>query len=99
MYALKATFHKQGDMIYFSQLDIFRLFMRALRRGRFPIIYTGGFNPRPKMSFGNALKLGIEGDFEAVFYFEREFDPAQFKDEFSNQIPEDMTIVNVEKKR
>ncbi|MFC1515098.1 TIGR03936 family radical SAM-associated protein, partial [Candidatus Omnitrophota bacterium] len=98
MHTLKISFHKQGDMIYFSQLDIFRLFIRALRRTELPIVYTGGFNPHPKISFSNAVKLGIEGDFETTFYFEQALEPQQFKEAFTAQIPPDLVITNISPK-
>ena len=95
-YALKVTFSKEKDMIYFSQLDIFRLFMRALRRGSFEVVYTCGFNPHPKMSFSKALKLGKEGQIQTTFYFQKELSPREFKERFSEQIPPDLKIVSVE---
>jgi len=33
---------------------------RAFRRVRLPVAYTGGFSPRPKVSFGLALPTGCE---------------------------------------
>jgi radical SAM-linked protein len=96
MHTLKVTFYKQGDMIYFSQLDIFRLFMRALRRADFPIVYTAGFNPHPKISFSHAIKLGLEGSFDAKFYFEKELGPEEFKEKFISQIPKDLKVAQVE---
>ncbi|MBN2120896.1 MAG: DUF2344 domain-containing protein [Candidatus Omnitrophica bacterium] len=83
-------------MIYFSQLDIFRLFMRALRRGDYPTVYTRGFNPHPQISFTRALKLGLEGEIQTVFYFEEEIDPERFKNDFSRQVPCDLEIVSIE---
>ena len=92
MHTLKVEFLKEGDMIYFSQLDIFRLFMRALRRAGFDIIYTSGFNPHPKISFSNAVKLGVEGGFETKFYFEKKIEIDEFKERFSSQIPKGLRI-------
>ena len=83
-------------MIYLSQLDIFRLFMRALRRCNLPISYTEGFNPHPKISFVKALKLGIPGEIETAFFFEKEIDILEFEKVFSEQIPKDLKIITVE---
>ena len=95
-YILKVNFYKEKDMVFFSQLDIFRLFMRALRRANFPIIYTHGFNPHPKISFSHALKLGKEGEFKTTFYFNQEIKPQDFKRLFLGQIPADLKIISVE---
>jgi len=83
-------------MIYFSQLDMFRLFMRALRRSDFEVLYTCGFNPHPKMSLSQALKLGKAGKIQAIFYFRKELNPGEFKQRFSEQIPPDLKIMSIE---
>ena len=92
MHTLKVSFRKEGEMIYFSQLDIFRLLLRALRRAGFNIHYTSGFNPHPKLSFSRAVKLGMEGSFETTFYFEEAVTPREFKERFSAHIPDGLTI-------
>ncbi len=49
----------KGDLIRFvGHLDLMRMMERAMRRSGFPIRYTEGFNPRPRMSFASALTLG-----------------------------------------
>jgi radical SAM family uncharacterized protein/radical SAM-linked protein len=44
---------------YASHLDLVRAFYRALRRSELPIAYTQGFSPRPLVSFGPPLPVGI----------------------------------------
>ena len=95
-HALKVVFSKEGDMIYFSQLDVFRLCMRALRRCGFELFYTSGYNPHPKMSFYNALKLGKSGELGVTFYFSEEVSVDTFKEEFSKQIPNGLKILSAE---
>ncbi len=94
-YALKTEIKKSGDAVYFSQLDIFRLFIRALRRSGLPILYTNGFNPHPKINMGEALKLGKKGILNIIFYFETLVPPEEFKEKFSSQIPQGLEIVSV----
>lgn len=94
-YSLKAEIIKSGDAVYFSQLDIFRLFIRALRRSSLPVLYTNGFNPHPKINMGNALKLGKEGTLNIIFYFETLVSPEEFKEKFSIQIPQELEIISV----
>ncbi len=43
---------------YVGHLDLMRVFERAMRRSRFPVAYTQGFNPRPRMAFASALTAG-----------------------------------------
>lgn len=56
---LRIKFTKDGDMRWLSQLDIARTLVRVLRRAKIPILFTSGFSPHPKISFGPALALGI----------------------------------------
>ncbi len=84
-------------MIYFSHLDLLRLLYRALRRTSLPIVYTSGFNPHPKISSGNALKLGKEGPTEVKFYFCEKIEPEEFKEIFQKELPPGLKIEKIEK--
>jgi len=83
-------------MIYISQLDLLRLFQRALRRTDLPIVLTKGFNPHPKISFKRALKLGVESfNEEASFYLEIPVEPEVFREKLQKQLPEGIEILSV----
>jgi radical SAM-linked protein len=41
-----------------------RAFERGMRRANFPVGYSQGFNPRPKMAFASALSVGATSDWE-----------------------------------
>src|SRR5947209_7984306 len=41
-----------------------RCFERAMRRAEFPVGYTQGFNPRPRMAFASALSVGATSAWE-----------------------------------
>lgn len=43
-----------------------RTFERALRRANFPLAYTKGFNPHPKLNFSAPLSVGVIGECEYV---------------------------------
>jgi hypothetical protein len=57
-------FTKGTSVRYVGHLDLMRVFDRAFRRSGFPIAYSQGFNPRPRMSFASALTLGATSDGE-----------------------------------
>lgn len=95
-YQIKVTFYKKGNAIYLSHLDLLRLFTRALRRADFPIYYTSGFNPHPKIKMGQALKLGKEGEVTARFYFCDKIKTTEFENKVSEQIPPGLKIINIE---
>ena len=52
---IRFRFSKVGKVRFTSQRDVARMWERALRRARLPLAYTGGFSPRPQLSFGLAL--------------------------------------------
>jgi len=91
-YPVKVMLSKSKDMRFFSQLDLFRLLERALRRSGLPVYFTQGFNPRVKISFVSALKLGIEGQIEATFYFTEYVSPATLKEKMGPQLAEGLEI-------
>src|SRR5207248_297394 len=57
---LRVRFVKLGKVRWTSHRDVSRMWERAFRRARLPVAYTGGFSPRPKVSFGLALPTGCE---------------------------------------
>lgn len=55
----RIRYHKVGRAAFIAHLDTMRLLQRMLRRAELEMIYTRGFHPKPDMSFGPALGLGI----------------------------------------
>ena len=63
---LRVTFGKTGPLIYTSNLDTAKIWERVLRRASLPILYTKGFNTRPRISLAMPLPLGISSDCEIL---------------------------------
>ncbi|MCT4507421.1 MAG: TIGR03936 family radical SAM-associated protein [Tepidibacter sp.] len=59
MNVIRCKLIKEKDMVYISHLDLQRLLQRTLRRAGIKVAYSQGFNPHPKISFGQALSLGV----------------------------------------
>jgi len=57
-------FTKGEPVRFVGHLDLMRVVERAIRRSRFPIAYSQGFNPRPRMAFASALTLGATSSWE-----------------------------------
>lgn len=70
----RALFEKVGSAVYFSHLDLMRLFQRAFKRAGLPLTHTQGFNPRPSVSIALPLSLGVESQCE-LLDFELEGQP------------------------
>lgn len=56
----RLQFTKLAPISLQSHHDLLRIVPRVLRRSQLPVYYSEGFNPRPMLSFGPALSLGIQ---------------------------------------
>lgn len=63
---LHITFGKLGALKYTSNLDLAKVWERVLRRADLPILYSQGFNARPRMQLATALPLGITSECEIL---------------------------------
>jgi radical SAM-linked protein len=61
---IRVRYTKRGKVRFTSHRDMARVWERTLRRADFPIAYTEGFSPRPKLHFGLALPTTYESDGE-----------------------------------
>jgi radical SAM-linked protein len=60
MARIRIRFAKVGKIRWTSHRDTARMWERAFRRVNLPLVWTNGFSPRPKVSFGLALPTGYE---------------------------------------
>jgi radical SAM-linked protein len=58
-YRLRLRYEKLGRAAFGSHLDLVRLLPRLFRRLGLRLRHSEGFRPRPKLSFGPALPLGV----------------------------------------
>lgn len=63
---LNITFGKFGALKYTGNLDVAKIWERVLRRAELPILYTQGFNTRPRLQLATALPLGITSECEII---------------------------------
>ncbi|MDI6799355.1 MAG: TIGR03936 family radical SAM-associated protein [Actinomycetota bacterium] len=78
MIRVRLKFAKEGRLIYISHLDLIRSIERTLRRARVKVALTEGFHPRPKISYGPPLPIGISSESE---YLDINLDDAPEMDE------------------
>jgi radical SAM family uncharacterized protein/radical SAM-linked protein len=55
----RIAYEKLGPVAFLGHLDLVRELPRVLRRVEVPMAYTEGFHPKPDMTFGPALSLGV----------------------------------------
>ncbi len=58
---IRVRFSKTGLLRYLSHREVITALLRAMRRASIPLIYSEGFHPHPKISFGPPLPVGVEG--------------------------------------
>jgi radical SAM-linked protein len=63
-YRYRGRFTKLGRLRFLGHLDLMRLLLRGLRRAGLPLVYSAGFNPKPRVGFGPALAVGISSESE-----------------------------------
>lgn len=64
MVNVRVFFKKKGVIRYISHLDLQRAIIRALLRSGLDVVYTNGFNPRPKIVFAQPLSVFHESEYE-----------------------------------
>ncbi|MGD8436887.1 MAG: TIGR03936 family radical SAM-associated protein, partial [Syntrophobacterales bacterium] len=71
LYRYHLVFAKIDSGRFLSHLEMATAFQRAMRRARLPLAYSQGYHPTPRISFGDALPLGLESrveEMEVVLY-------------------------------
>lgn len=66
---MRLRFAKNGTMRYLSHLELITVFTRAVSRGGVPILFSQGFHPHPRFSFGTATSVGVESQAEYMDMF------------------------------
>jgi len=64
---LRLRYAKLGPAKYFGHLELINLFVRSLRRAGLQMKFSQGFHPKPKISFHEAIPVGIESEREEFF--------------------------------
>lgn len=86
----RLRFTKTGSLKFIGHLDCMRFFQKAIRRAKWDVAYSGGFNPHQIMSFASPLSVGTTSDGE---YIDIEFHslPDLPEEELLRQLNEQMT--------
>ena len=92
----RVRYSKGAAVRFISHLDIVRAVLRALAISELPVVYTQGFNPHPKLSFGPPLPVGVTGEAE---FFDLEFTRALAVEEMEAKLgaglPEGLRVLSV----
>jgi radical SAM family uncharacterized protein/radical SAM-linked protein len=91
---LRTRYAKYGPAKFLGHLEFSQSMIRAMRRARIPLIYSQGFHPLPKISFGPPLPVGYESWSEFLDLHLREPLSAQeFALRLNKVLPKGVTIL------
>ncbi len=89
----EVTFSKLGNARFFGHLELATIVQRAVKRTGINVKYSKGFNPSMRLSFENALPLGMESEEEIFFiYLEKEVLPETITDLLNQHLPDGIFI-------
>ncbi len=90
---IRIRYSKTGAIRFISHLDIIRIFERAARRAELSLVFSQGFTPHPKISFGPPLVLGVASIAE---YLDLELmigQETEFQDKLNKVLPQGIQIL------
>jgi radical SAM family uncharacterized protein/radical SAM-linked protein len=61
---VRVRYAKRGRLVALSHLETMHAILRAVRRAALPVAFSQGYHPKPKVSFGPALPVGLESEAE-----------------------------------
>ena len=91
---IRLTLRKTGRTTAISHLEFMTVMHRALRRARLPVRYSAGFHPAPRVSFGDALPIGVASEAELVdLELTEPRDPGDVLCLLNQHLPEDIRVL------
>ncbi len=94
---VRVEYTKKGVLRHLSHRELVNAFLRGLRRAGVPLVYSAGFSPSPRVSFGPPLNVGVEGEAE---YLDMEvyppFDVKEYIHRINNVLPGGVEIKEME---
>jgi len=85
---VRIVFKKVGDLRHLGHLEMARMFERACRRAGIPLAFTGGFSPKPRITFALSLPTGTEALAEWLDLELADAMPAEeVRDRLNGQLP------------
>lgn len=93
-FVMNVKFSRNENCCYVAHLDMMRIFERTVRRAGILCEYTGGFNPRPVMTFALPLGVGVESIDDYVnIGLKQRVHPGEFVEKLNKNLPEGINIL------
>lgn len=93
---IRIFFSKTEEFKYISHLDTIRFFERLFKKSKVDVKYTEGFHPRPKLSFGYPVPLGVESLQEPVdIELSEKYPTQEIKEKLNSSSPKGFKVLDV----
>ncbi len=98
LYAYRLRFAKKDQARFYGQLEVSRMMERAVRRTGLPVAFSRGFHPHPKISFREALPVGMESEAEeAEIQLEEPLETREVQERLNRQLPAGLRLLEVKR--
>ncbi len=95
---VRVRYAKLGRLVALSHLETMPTLLRAVRRAGLPVAWSQGYHPKPRVSFGPALPVGIESRCEYLdLDLHGEADPAEVLARLVPELPEGLAALGAER--
>ena len=86
---------KTGSAKYFGHLELKNLIIRAIKRAGIQLKFSEGFHPQPKLSFQDALPIGLESEAEdLVLQVTTGIDCGSIVERLNEQLPAGVEVLD-----
>lgn len=92
-YKYEVFFKKMGAARFLGHLEMIKVFIRGMRREGFPLKYSNGFHPMPRVSFRDTLPMGMQSENEKMLVSLTEsVEPEELMSRLHRQLPSGLEI-------
>ena len=93
----EVVYEKYDTGIFFSALDLNRIFIHSLLVSGVMLSYSQGFNPHPKINTWIPLPVGMAGENEVMSFEAAPLDMGKFIDVFNKYLPQGLKAKSITK--
>ena len=91
--AVEVGFSKTRQAKYFGHLETVKIFDQAIRRAGIPVAYSGGYHPKAKLAFKDALPIGLESlDEKLILSLTADMSPGEVMARLNRQLPTGLSV-------
>jgi radical SAM family uncharacterized protein/radical SAM-linked protein len=95
---VRVRYAKLGRLVALSHLETMHALLRAVRRAALPVAYSQGYHPKPRVSFGPALPVGLESTCEHLdLELVGPADAEEVSARLARELPEGLRVLGAER--